>query len=201
MKTDLPEVYLYSESLRRQELLSRLGIPFKAYPANADESIPSDLSSEEVVTVIAGRKLEAGLERFDAEGKSWGLAADTLVEGPQGLLGKPGNEKEALKMLRSLSGITHRVYTGISVYSPLKQPRGKFRSLTNCTKVSFRTLTDKDLEIYIRSGEWEGVAGAYRIQEKGAFLVEKIEGLWSTVVGLPLSPLYGILSSMSYPIR
>lgn len=194
-----PTLHLYSGSPRRQELLNSLGVPFKVLPVHADESIPAGRSSESVVADIAGRKLRAGIRSFDSDGSVWGLAADTLVEGPSGLMGKPGNEKEAVEMLRALSGITHRVYTGIAVYSPLKQPGGETRVLTNCTKVSFRKLTEKDLEVYIRSGEWKGVAGAYRIQEKGAFLLEKIEGLWSTVVGLPLSPLYGILSAMSYP--
>jgi len=190
---------LYSTSPRRQELLERLGISFKSVPVDADESVPDGLSPEQVVVVIARRKLEAGLAANPDTGKFWGLGADTLVEGPAGLLGKPGNKDDAAAMLRSLSGVWHSVYTGIAVFSPDKTGSAATRDLVHSTTVKFRKLTDDEISAYILTDEWQGVAGAYRIQGRGALLIEAINGLWSTVVGLPLSPLYGILSAMSYP--
>jgi len=257
-------LFLYSASPRRGELLRRIGIDFVPFPVDADESIPGDRSSGEIVSIIARRKLEAGIKAHPSHGDFWGLAADTLVQGPEGLLGKPETEEKAVSMLQSLSGLTHKVYTGIAVYSPEKEngnecyhtpgpspgpgvaqatpcsaaePQGmkpyfpgthsdqgsyrrrkprndpdrmnkftplislgnQIRSFSHVTAVEFRKLSDKDIDNYIKTGEWKGVAGAYRIQERGATLVEGIDGLWSTVVGLPLSPLYGILTAMSYP--
>jgi len=185
--------------------LDRLGIPHVVIPVEADESVTERLPAQEVVVEIAIRKLEAGLAGGPSRSTVWGLAADTLVESPSGLLGKPEDSPAAAAMLRSLSGITHEVHTGIAVYTPLSADSKKGNakksicSLVHSTKVTFRQLSEQDIATYIRGGEWEGVAGAYRIQERGASLVEKIDGLWSTVVGLPLSPLYGILSAMSYP--
>ncbi|RKX78710.1 MAG: septum formation protein Maf [Spirochaetes bacterium] len=194
-----PKLYLYSASPRRGELLRRIGIDFIPFPVVADESIPGDRSSDEIVSIIAKRKLEAGIQAHPSHGDYWGLAADTLVQGPEGLMGKPETAEDAASMLQLLSGITHRVYTGIAVYSPEKEAEIQIRSISHATTVEFRKLSEKDIKNYILTGEWKGVAGAYRIQERGATLVDRINGLWSTVVGLPLSPLYGILTAMSYP--
>lgn len=192
-------LYLYSASPRRMDLLNQLGIQYKLFPIDVDEKIPEGRTSDEVVAIIAMRKLEAGIEAVPAHSEAWGLAADTLVEGPSGLLGKPRSAHDAAEMLFSLSGISHDVHTGIAVYSPQQAIGNHFQSLVHTTKVTFKELSDSDVSSYIRTGEWEGAAGAYRIQGRGAFLVKRIDGLWSTIVGLPLSPLYGILTAMSYP--
>ncbi len=194
-----PLFYLYSTSPRRSDLLNQLGIQYKLFPIDVDENIPEGRPSHEVVVIIAMRKLEAGMKAVPAHSEAWGLAADTLVEGPSGLLGKPRNALEAAAMLHSLSGISHDVHTGIAVYSPRQPSVEETQNLVHTTKVTFKNLSDADVSSYIRTGEWKDVAGAYRIQGRGASLVEKIDGLWSTVVGLPLSPLYGILTAMSYP--
>jgi len=194
-----PKLYLYSASPRREELLRRIGINFIPFPVIADESSPGYRSSDEIVSIIARRKLVSGIRAHPSHGDFWGLAADTLVQGPEGLLGKPETAEDAASMLQSLSGITHKVYTGIAVYSPEKEAEVQIRSISHATAVEFRKLSEKDIKNYIFTGEWKGVAGAYRIQERGAALVDRINGLWSTVVGLPLSPLYGILTEMSYP--
>ncbi len=199
MEESPPLLYLYSVSPRRMDLLNQLGIHYESFPIDSDESIPEGRSSQEVVVIIAMRKLEAGILAVPAHSEAWGLAADTLVEGPSGLLGKPRDVLDAAAMLHSLSGITHDVHTGIAVYSPRQTSVEEAQSLVHTTKVTFKNLTDSDVSSYIRTCEWEDVAGAYRIQGRGASLVEKIDGLWSTVVGLPLSPLYGILTAMSYP--
>jgi septum formation protein len=194
-----PSLFLYSASPRRSELLERLGIPFEVYSLNADETVTPGITPAEAVTEIARRKLDIGIEINEKGTHSWGIAADTMVEGPAGLLGKPENRGQAAQMLSLLSGKTHKVHTGIAVCSPERNGRQDIRCLSHSTAVTFITLSEADIDFYLGTGEWEGAAGAYRIQDRGAFLVKRIEGLWSTVVGLPLSPLYGILSAMSYP--
>ena len=220
-----PLIYLYSASPRRRELLNVLNLPFEVIPADADERIPEKTSPQDSVTEIASRKLEAGLFGNLQYVYSWGIAADTLVEGPGGLLGKPSDEEEAAEMLSELSGRQHSVHTGLVVYAPAfsqKNPisampedlssskslaqiissgLGTVKSLCHTTTVTFRDFSKNEIRSYIRTGEWRGAAGAYRIQGKGAVLLERIEGLWSTVVGLPLAPLYGILTELSYPLE
>lgn len=219
-----PLIHLYSSSPRRLELMKKLDIPFDMIPSDADESIPGDTSPQESVIQIAARKLEVGLRGNPKHFVSWGIAADTLVEGSGRLLGKPSNAEEAAMMLSELSGRTHNVHTGLVVYAPFpsneksllpkdadKRPKesldsilsngfGTLRSLCHTTEVTFRALLKDEIQSYIHSGEWQGAAGAYRIQDKGAVLIDRINGLWSTVVGLPLGPLYGILAELSYPL-
>jgi len=192
-------INLYSASPRRSELLRKAGINCIVIPVDADESLPADCSREETVLTIARRKLDAGIQIDASHRLRWGLAADTLVDGPEGFLGKPEREEDAVEMLRMLSGSIHRVYTGISVFSPGDINEENSQSICHMTSVEFRRLSESEIKKYVGTGEWRGVAGAYRIQEKGAFLISSITGLWSTVVGLPLSPLYGILTAMSYP--
>ncbi|MCK5736746.1 MAG: Maf family protein, partial [Spirochaetaceae bacterium] len=140
MIKDLPAcLYLYSASPRRGELLKRIGIEYMSKPVDVDESFSQVLSSQEIVLRIAMKKLNAGLEADLSHLKNWGLAADTLVEGPTALIGKPENSDEAESMLRSLSGIIHTVHTAIAVYSPLKTSENHIRSLVHSSQVAFRT--------------------------------------------------------------
>ena len=194
-----PEIILFSASPRRRELLERAGLPFRVEPTDADESIPPGLSSGEVVRAIAMRKLEAGLGRREGQSGIWGLAADTLVEGPDGLLGKPADADHAAGMIESLSGRNHFVHSGIAVAAPGGADGARLRTDVHTTTVRFRRLSSREIADYVATGEWEGAAGGYRIQQKGELLVEEIRGLWSTIVGLPLPSLYGILSELSYP--
>jgi septum formation protein len=193
-------ILLYSGSPRRAELLAQLGIDFEPAPFDTDESIPPSGSAAEIVSAIAEDKLRAGVLSHPEGLERWGIAADTLVESRSGLFGKPGSREEAAAMLAELSGCAHQVHTGISVHAPLLGNHiGLVQTETHSTKVFFKSLSAREISDYLESGEWNGVAGSYRIQGRGAVLVERIEGLWSTVVGLPLSPLYGILTAMSFP--
>ncbi len=204
MGDERPGIVLYSASPRRKELLERAGLPFTVRPVDADESIPSGLDAPEVVTTIALRKLQAGLAlpmpRSSLQKRSWGLAADTLVEGPNGLLGKPADAVMAVEMIQTLSGVSHQVHSGFAISAPDKSGSVQIRTGVHSTVVVFRELSEKEIQNYVATGEWQGAAGAYRIQELGEILVDRIDGLWSTIVGLPLGPLYGILSELSYPL-
>lgn len=186
---------LASASPRRAEILRRIGVSFTVLPADADESVSALLSPAETVAALSRRKARAVFLKCEAEkllfdGKAAGkeipiLAADTMVERGGRLLGKPHDEEDALKMLRTLSGKSHTVHTGVTVLY-----RGKEVSRTVATEVFFRTLSDEEIRAYVRSGEPLDKAGAYGIQGIGALLVEKIVGDYDNVVGLPAAALY-----------
>jgi septum formation protein len=191
-------IILASGSPRRQELLTRVSIPFKAFPPNIDEEFTHIKSIEERVRAIAARKVQAVVEMFKQESPRWVLGLDTLVELDGRAITKPAGIEEAEKILRQLSGKVHRVLTGIA-FLPARGEATDLHSV--CTEVKFARLGRDDLEMYLESGEWSGVAGAYRIQERGAFFVEWIRGSYSNVVGLPLETFYGILKSNQYSLR
>ena len=191
-------IILASGSPRRQELLNKVRIPFKAFPPNIDESFIKIRSVEERVKRIALRKIETVVEMFKQESPRWLLGVDTLVEIEGEAIQKPTGVEQAEAMLKRLSGKVHRVYTGIGLL-PAKGEPVDLRSV--CTEVKFAPVSQEDIELYLDSGEWSGVAGAYRIQERGAFFVEWVRGSYSNVVGLPLETFYGILKSNNYSLQ
>ena len=191
-------IILASGSPRRQELLNRVGIPFKAFPPNINEEFTHIKNIEERVRIIAARKIQAVVEMFKQESPRWVLGLDTLVELDGRVITKPSGIEEAERILRQLSGKIHRVYTGIA-FLPSRGEEMELQSV--CTEVKFARLMRDDIEMYMDSGEWSGVTGAYRIQERGAFFVEWIRGSYSNVVGLPLETFYGILKSNRYSLR
>ncbi len=191
-------IILASGSPRRQELLNRVRIPFKAFPPEIDESFTKIRSVEERVKRIALRKIEMVVEMFKQEAPRWLLGVDTLVEIDGEAIQKPTGVEQAEEILKRLSGKVHRVYTGIGLL-PAKGESVDLRSV--CTEVKFASVSQEDIELYLDSGEWSGVAGAYRIQERGAFFVEWVRGSYSNVVGLPLETFYGILKSNSYSLH
>jgi septum formation protein len=191
-------IILASGSPRRQDLLNRVRIPFKAFPPNIDESFDEIRSVEERVRRIALRKIETVVEMFKQESPRWLLGVDTLVEIGGEAIHKPAGVEQAEAILQRLSGKVHRVYTGIGLL-PAKGESIDLRSV--CTEVKFAPLSRQDIELYLESGEWSGVTGAYRIQERGAFFVEWIRGSYSNVVGLPLATFYGILKSNNYSLH
>ncbi len=188
-------IILASGSPRRQELLSKVRIPFKAFPPNIPEKIEPAGPIAEQVMRIAQRKIETVISGFKQESPRWVLGLDTLVEVDGAPIPKPSNMEEAEKVLRRLSGKVHRVHTGIG-FLPSRGKKLTLRCVT--TEVKFISLTDRDIEFYLNTGEWSGVAGGYRIQERGSFFVEWIRGSHSNVVGLPLETFYGILRENHY---
>jgi septum formation protein len=188
-------IILASGSPRRRELLSKVKLPFKVIPPHIAEEHSAGETVTEQVGRLARAKVEAILDLFRTESPRWVLGLDTAVEVDGKILGKPSGPEEALAMLGLLSAKVHRVYTAIA----LLVERGKPVELeVVCTEVKFRAMTDQELRFYVDSGEWTGAAGAYRIQERGAFYVEWIRGSYSNVVGLPLEAFYGILVRNEY---
>jgi septum formation protein len=188
-------IILASGSPRRRELLERVRIPCTAVSPQVDEAHQGGGTAAEHTIALARRKVEAVIALLANEAPRWVLGADTVVEVDGTLLGKPSTIGEAERYLRLLSGKVHRVVTGLVLHACRERP---VETEAVSTEVCFRTLDDEEIRRALASGEWAGAAGAYRIQERGAFLVEWIRGSWSNVVGLPLEAFYGMLKRTGY---
>ncbi len=188
-------IILASGSPRRRELLAKAKMPVKVIPPDLTEDYSALESTAELVSRVARSKLEAVVELFKTESPRWVLGVDTIVEVDGKVLGKPAGPEEARQMLALLSGKVHKVYSGVAVLIDKAKPID-LEVVT--TDVKFKALTPTELAWYVECGEWSGAAGAYRIQERGAFFVEWIKGSYSNVVGLPLEAFYGILIRNEY---
>ncbi len=184
-----PILYLASQSPRRAELLRQLNLDFHVISSEIDESVRAAESADVYVQRMAEEKAQAGLAVLTASNASIDptntviLAADTAVVCDGAILGKPADESDAVAMLRRLSGRSHQVMTGVSVWAGMQN---KVKNSVNQTAVTFRTISEAEVQWYWRSGEPRDKAGGYGIQGLGAIFVQRIEGSYSSVVGLPL---------------
>ena len=179
---------LASASPRRRELLERFGLPFIVEASLVDEEADPALSPQELVLTLARRKA------FDVAERREGLilAADTVVVIDNHVLGKPVDAGEARMMLRSLSGRCHRVLTGMALYSALDQ---HLEEAVEQTDVWFKVLEDAEIERYLQCGEYLDKAGSYAAQGRAAAFIERIEGCYHNVIGLPLFRLNQMLQA------
>jgi nucleoside triphosphate pyrophosphatase len=175
---------LASASPRRKAILEQLGVEFTVEPADVEE-----LSFGEPRAVV----LENALRKARAVARPGErvLGADTEVVLDGEVLGKPPGPVEAEALLRRLSGREHEVMTGIAICDD-----GGERTDVAVTTVRFRELSDADLDWYVGTGEWQGLAGGYAIQGRGAALVESIEGDYFNVVGLPVAALLALVPGL-----
>lgn len=191
----MSEYILASASPRRRELLTQIGMDFEVVVSDADES-GADKSAEPDMYVkeLALIKAAAVAKHLVKKGRKDELviAADTVVFARGEILGKPKDEKDAFEMLSGLSGKKHEVYTGICV---VRLSDGFSFADSVRTEVYFKELSEEKIKAYIKSGEPADKAGAYGIQGKGAVLVNRIDGDYFNVVGLPLSRLAEILEN------
>ena len=178
MFTDDFQLVLASASPRRRELLAMTGIPFIIDAPEVDERC--ELGAREAVAELARRKAEAGAVMHP--GKVI-LASDTLVAIDDQPLGKPVDEADAFRMLRSLSGRWHHVYTGVCVIDR----DGGVHTDVDATAVHFCPMTDEEIRAYIATGEPMDKAGSYALQGIAGLWVDMIEGSSSNVIGLPLT--------------
>ncbi len=178
-----PTLYLASQSPRRRELLAQIGIEHSVVTVDVDESRLADEDPDSYVERLARAKAAAGWKASIASGLPPlpVLGADTVVVFDGVVLGKPRTAEEGRAMLRRLSGEYHEVLTGVSLCGE----RGQV-SCVSATQVWFRVLDDAEIDAYWNSGEPRDKAGAYGIQGLAARFVERIEGSYSGVVGLPL---------------
>jgi septum formation protein len=181
-----PPLLLASTSPQRRAILEQLGIPFDVVaPRYEEDDAPGSAPVELVRAHAAGKARSVAAL---AEGRPV-LGVDTAVVLDGRVYGKPQTAEEATATLNALAGRTHDVVSGLCLLTP-----GWEAVEQDVTRVSFRPLTARDLAVYVASGEWEGRAGGYAIQGLGAALVERIEGDYLNVVGLPAALLVRLLA-------
>ncbi|MCH5232741.1 MAG: septum formation protein Maf [Muribaculaceae bacterium] len=182
------KILLASKSPRRREILKLLRLPFTVVTIEGvDESYPTGLEPDKVSEYIANKKADIFLKRIGDNEII--ITADTVVICDDKILGKPATSEDAIEMLKHLSGKTHKVTTGVTVASSEKR-----ESFTSETLVTFANLTDEEIRFYVEMYHPIDKAGAYGIQEWiGAVAVEKINGSFYNVMGLPIHRLYQVL--------
>ena len=219
---------LGSSSPRRSALLRQVGARFSVRTADTDESLHNATQPEVYVSELSRRKADAVSASITNGDAVWDdferviiIGADTVVVGSGGcILGKPKDGADARRMLETLSGKWHEVYTGVALIEKFKAECGAgnararrgeshFSEPLGCkayptlveyevTRVRMRVLNDDTIDLYIKTGEPDGKAGAYAIQGAGSLLVDRIEGCYNNVVGLPLRLLGSMLDVMGY---
>jgi len=187
-----PTLWLASRSPRRAELLRTLGVAFAPLDVEVDESVHATEAAPAYVARLAAAKAAAGA--LHAPRALPVLAADTTVVCGEEIFGKPVDRQDGLRMLRLLAGQWHEVYTGVVVATVDRQ-----HAATVVTRVRFRPLTVEEMAAYWASGEPADKAGGYGIQGLGGALIERIEGSFSNVVGLPLAETAALLSAAGVP--
>ncbi len=178
---------LASGSPRRRELIAKLGLPFGVEVSEADETVPEGMPVEAVPEYLSGLKAGAVCRLHEGEDVLV-VGADTIVVLDGVIFGKPHDEADAFRMLRSLSGRTHHVITGVTVRSS-NSTAWQQLSFSSVSEVTFYELSDDEIRAYIASGEPMDKAGAYGIQQGGALIVERINGDFYSVMGLPIAKL------------
>ncbi|WP_270386520.1 Maf family protein [Blautia hansenii] len=191
------KIILASASPRRRELLAQGGIPFTVIPSQAEEKITTEQPGQAVEEL-------SYLKCSDIYEKSLGdvlvIGADTVVASEGKILGKPSSQKDAVKMLQSLQGREHEVYTGVTIMAREGNENRK-KTFHEKTKVVFYPMSDEEIRSYVNTGEPMDKAGAYGIQGKSAVFIKKISGDYNNVVGLPLARLYQELKNMGIESR
>lgn len=174
-------IYLASQSPRRAELLRQLGVGFEVVKASVDESLRSGESAEDYVLRLARNKTNAALITLGKDTAQPVLAADTAVAVEDIILGKPRDRADGLAMLARLSGRRHRVLSAVALWH-----EGRLHTALSVSHVDFRALASQEAAAYWDTGEPADKAGAYAIQGRGAIFIERLEGSYSGVMGLPL---------------
>lgn len=179
-------IILASASPRRKELLKLIVDDFCIEPADIEESVTENIEIEKYPEYLAVKKAEDIFNNGHGDDVVIGCDTGVFIDGQ--MLGKPKNAENAKEMLAMLSGKTHKVITGVSVYS-----KGQCIRFSSITCVEFFELCDKEIEEYVLTGEPMDKAGAYGIQGRGALLVKEIHGDYYNVVGLPVAQLSRVL--------
>lgn len=182
---------LASGSPRRKELLSRMGLTFEVAASNIVEE-ESGSPPEAFARYWAEKKCRAVAAERGGVGESWHLGVDTIVVIDGAIMGKPSSPQEAASFLRKLSGNCHEVISGYCILGPGE----RVASAAISSKVKIKRLDDDEIEAYVRTGEPLDKAGAYAVQGIGAFMVERINGSYTNVVGLPLTEVVGDLKRL-----
>jgi nucleoside triphosphate pyrophosphatase len=179
-------LYLASQSPRRRELLTQIGISFDVLSTDIDESIKTNEIPQNYVVRLAREKARAGWKVEKSLIKPI-LGSDTSVVINGEILGKPESDAEAIKMLNLLSGNTHQVMTAVALAIPSqKSQEFELRSVLSVSDVSFKELSNEEIERYVATGECADKAGSYGIQGQAGAFITHLSGSYSGVMGLPL---------------
>ena len=179
------ELILASKSPRRHEVMNWMGIPFDVEICTEPESVPKGLSCEQTVMYLAKQKAGFALKIHP---DACIIGADTVVDLDGEIIGKPKSAEDAVHTLKRMQGRSHTVYTGLAV---LKSGYEDVRCVS--THVTFRPMTDKEIQWYVTTGEPLDKAGSYGVQGLGSVFVESVEGNYFNVIGLPAPVLYEML--------
>jgi septum formation protein len=194
-------VYLASQSPRRRQLLEQLGVKYELLLADAGEdsealeAVEPGEAPARYVQRVTGLKLEAALIRLSRRGLPPApvLCSDTTVARGRAIYGKPQDARDAARMLRELSGSTHRVLTAVAVQSGRK----RLHALSD-SRVTFAALTPSQIKRYVASGEPMGKAGAYAVQGRAAAFISHISGSYSGIMGLPMHETAQLLRAFGF---
>jgi septum formation protein len=173
-----------------------MGLPFTVMPARIDETCEGSLSPRELTCELAVRKVNRVLAGFREQSPPWICGADTVIYIDGEILGKPRDRGDARNMLNKLRGREHGVVTAVALYN------GRDKGI-DCRPVTsgvvFASLSEGEIEWYLDTGEWQGAAGAYRIQGLASCLIREIRGSCSAIAGLPMREFYVMLTENGYP--
>jgi len=188
------EIILASSSPRRKSLLEQLGLKFKVIPSGVREPVLPGFAPAELVEVLAREKAQEVAGRLSS---GLVIGADTVVVWRGQVMGKPACPREAVEMLKRLRADMHEVYTGLALIDAASG-----ESIAGCeiTRVYFKYISDGEIESYVATKEPLDKAGAYAVQGKAAVFIERIEGCYTNVVGLPLARLDTMLKHFGVSI-
>jgi septum formation protein len=188
-------IILASGSLRRQEYFRLLGLPFNIMPSMLDETPRADQSPREYTEDMAVRKINKIIDQLRGRMPYWICGADTVISVDGEIFGKAADRDKAMAMLEKLRGREHEVSTSVALFN------GKTQTI-DCrsvqSSVTFAPLSEGEIDWYLNTGEWQGVAGGYKIQGLGGCFVTSIKGSYSAIVGLPLREFYVMLLENGY---
>lgn len=185
---------LASSSPRRADLLKQAGLNFSTVVSEVDETPVPGLSPGELVELLASRKASAVAARLD---NGIVIGADTVVVQAGRVLGKPSGPQEAVEMLRLLQGSGHEVYTGVALVDVIACETLVEHEMT---RVFFNPLTEEEIRRYVATGEPLDKAGSYAVQGLAALFINRLEGCYTNVVGLPLARLAEMLKKIGYEV-
>jgi septum formation protein len=188
-------IILASGSLQRQEYFRLLSLPFSIMPARIEEIFDETENPQKVSETLAVKKINKILDVLKGKTPPWICAADTVIAVNGKIFGKPKDRDDAHRMLSEIHGRTHDVVTSVALFN------GKDKTM-DCRSVSstvtFARLSDAEMDWYLNTGEWQGVAGGYKIQGLSACYITAIKGSYSAIVGLPLHEFYAMLRENGY---
>jgi len=178
---NFPQIYLASNSPRRRELLTQIGVSFSVLAVDVDEGRLDNEPPVDYVKRVAIAKAQAGWDTLTESNKRPVFGSDTSVVLTDTIFGKPVNDADAKAMLQQISGRTHQVMTAVALVTATQ-----IRCELNISQVTFATMTESDIEWYITTQEGTDKAGAYAVQGLGALFIDQILGSYSAIMGLPL---------------